>query len=588
MIGKIKLKLTLLLIVFYCLSISVASPVSVSAKVSRSSISLSETVQYQLIVKNVKKIDRIDTSVFKDFHILQQSSSQNFQYINGEFASSIIKTYTLKPKAIGNAQILGPSVMIEGKKITPNPVNIQVLQAAQLSQQSQGNSSAQRANQKNNAQALSQNNNQKNSSDIFLISKVNKQKVYVGQELVYSLLLYRRVSLLSDISYRIPNFGNIIHEPLKRREDTITASHQGKRYYVQEIDRRKLYAYEPGTVTVSEAEAEIRLSFFMNNQLLRSNKFQIEVLPLPNRGKPNNFAGLVGKFDISSKLDKTVTIQNQPLAMKITVSGKGNIKQLNKLNFNASETFKIYQSNIDDKPLGDSKDNYQRVFEYIIVPKKPGNFQIPQFKMSYFDPGLNAYKMLATEAIEINVVEGTAGREKEVSDKIEILSKDLKYLKPLPKKLKNKPGLANTKLAYILIGLNILISLIWIFLMLQKRGLLKKVFFFLSSSPHEEAFKQLKDIQNNNEDEKIVGSQVHTIVTHYLAKVIDPSIKGLGNHELKVLLQKKGIPALQTKSIIHILERCSFLAYTPDADKQKEKEQLIKKTEQLLKELKKS
>ena len=63
---------------------------------------------------------------------------------------------------------------------------------------------------------------------------------------------------MADISYSLPTFGNMIQEPLQRNQNTFRKNIDGKRYYIQEIDKRSLFAYEAGPVEISAAEAKCK------------------------------------------------------------------------------------------------------------------------------------------------------------------------------------------------------------------------------------------------------------------------------------------------------------------------------------------
>ena len=50
----------------------------------------------------------------------------------------------------------------------------------------------------------------------------------------------------------------------------------------------------------------------------------IQVDPLP--GRPANFSGGVGKFNISASLNKTEVKAGEPLQLRVVVGGAGNLK----------------------------------------------------------------------------------------------------------------------------------------------------------------------------------------------------------------------------------------------------------------------
>ena len=58
-----------------------------------------------------------------------------------------------------------------------------------------------------------------------------------------------------------------------------------------------------------------------------SDAIKIRVDPLPS-GAPSDFKGAVGQFAMSTAVDKKTTRTNEPVSIKVTLSGTGNIKLL--------------------------------------------------------------------------------------------------------------------------------------------------------------------------------------------------------------------------------------------------------------------
>ena len=59
-----------------------------------------------------------------------------------------------------------------------------------------------------------------------------------------------------------------------------------------------------------------------------SNPVEIEVLPLPEAGRPDAFTGLVGRLEVSASIDRTDAETNDALTYRLEVSGTGNIRTL--------------------------------------------------------------------------------------------------------------------------------------------------------------------------------------------------------------------------------------------------------------------
>ncbi|HCP99200.1 MAG TPA: hypothetical protein DIT99_00195 [Candidatus Latescibacteria bacterium] len=61
---------------------------------------------------------------------------------------------------------------------------------------------------------------------------------------------------------------------------------------------------------------------------IESETQTIDVLPLPEAGKPDTFKNAVGQFKITASIDQAVAEVSQPLTLTVILSGKGNIKTL--------------------------------------------------------------------------------------------------------------------------------------------------------------------------------------------------------------------------------------------------------------------
>src|SRR5690606_22269764 len=68
------------------------------------------------------------------------------------------------------------------------------------------------------------------------------------------------------------------------------------------------------------------VNYVAEDKLLSSGTRTINVKPLPETGKPDDFTGAVGSFDFSVTPSKTSLETGESLQLDVTVSGKGNLK----------------------------------------------------------------------------------------------------------------------------------------------------------------------------------------------------------------------------------------------------------------------
>ena len=65
------------------------------------------------------------------------------------------------------------------------------------------------------------------------------------------------------------------------------------------------------------------------NKTVSAGKVKINVRPLPNQGKPDNFSGAVGNFDLLVNTTKKELLISEAFQLNIEIKGKGNFNLFN-------------------------------------------------------------------------------------------------------------------------------------------------------------------------------------------------------------------------------------------------------------------
>ena len=151
------------------------------------------------------------------------------------------------------------------------------------------------------------------------------------------------------------------------------------------------------------------------------------------------------------------------------ISGKGNIKLLDKLDTQFPESFEAYEPQITTK-LDDNTGGLSgyKTFEYTAVPRYAGDFTVPPFKLSYFDPSTGKYNTVSTQSFTIHVAKGEGDTTQVVAgnlskEDVRLLGSDIRYihtsthLKRLNSFIFGSPGFFAV---YILLALILIIVLI--------------------------------------------------------------------------------------------------------------------------------
>jgi hypothetical protein len=127
--------------------------------------------------------------------------------------------------------------------------------------------------------------------------------------------------------------------------------------------------------------------------------------PLPQR--PANFSGGVGQFNISATLDQPQVKANNPVKLRVVVSGVGNMKLLKQPVVKFPKDFDSYDAKVtDNTKLTTQGLEGSIVYDYLAVPRHQGDFDIPAIEYTYFDTRSGEYKTVQTEAFKLHVEKG--------------------------------------------------------------------------------------------------------------------------------------------------------------------------------------
>jgi hypothetical protein len=158
---------------------------------------------------------------------------------------------------------------------------------------------------------------------------------------------------------------------------------------------------------------------------------EIQVDPLPAR--PDGFSGGVGRFRMNAELDRSSLKANDPLTLKVTVSGTGNLKLIKQPTVKFPKDFDTYDPKLTDKTrLTTSGVEGNIIYEYLAVPRHQGQFDIPPVEFIYYDTQKKQYVTLTSEAFHLDVAKGEGGDSHVIDftnqEDIQMLANDIRYI----------------------------------------------------------------------------------------------------------------------------------------------------------------
>lgn len=407
-------------------------------------------------VANTQDVEDIQVGEFPGFNVIygpSTSSSSSFSMINGKTtqSSSLTFTYTLLATEEGKFTLPAAAIKVGGKSYRSGTTVIEVLPS---SGNAQGNNQQSQTNRQQN-NGSSRQRNQVSASDIggkelYMTVSATKRKIYEQEAVLLTYKLYTLVNI-QQIAGEMPQLdGFHVQEVDSKAQMSLKYERVNGRNYGTAIWRQYvLFPQKTGKLKVPsitfDSQVEIQNTsmdpfdvFFGGGSLSQIVKksivapaIEIEVLPLPTP-KPANFAGAVGKYTISGQLTPEQVNANDAATLRLTVSGQGNMKLMKAPKVNFPQDFEIYDPKVSDKTTNTSfgaKGNV--VYDYVVVPRHGGKFNIAPVEFCYFDPEAQSYKTLKTDSFTIAVAKSksTGSSNYHEQEDLKVLNNDIRYIK---------------------------------------------------------------------------------------------------------------------------------------------------------------
>lgn len=265
------------------------------------------------------------------------------------------------------------------------------------------------------------------NSDFTVHAVASKTRSYVGEPVVVEYYLYDYGHVRQADVLKWPTFDGFWKEDLHLTmkvafEEVFVQNQEMRRAF---LARYALYGIKPGKRQVDklgikgkyvgdEALAPgFAFGFDMRTGQHFSQDLEIEVLPLPEAGRPANFGGAVGQFNLKLEANRLSLPQNSPITFSLNLSGIGNFQAIDSIKLTLPPDFEIYDTTAIGRtapPIGQRQElESKKTFQVTAIPRKAGKFEIAPVKWSYFDPDKERYETISTEALTVEVSESSTG-----------------------------------------------------------------------------------------------------------------------------------------------------------------------------------
>jgi hypothetical protein len=502
------------------------------------------------------------------FTVYSAGTSQNMSFVNGTFSSSLVYQYVLVSQTTGKFTIPPITLQYEGKTYQTQAIPVEVVAAGAASRTT---------HEARGANAPESNNTNRG---IFITASIDKPTAYVNEQLTYTFRFYTHLRLTANPQLSPPDFSGFWTDDTPPRNYSTTVN--GQQYTVTEV-KTLLFPTKPGRFTLRAATLQCNVedttqsddffqSFFSGGktQVVHTSPLTVNVLPLPDAGKPRDFGGAVGKFKVTATLDRTSARTGDPVTFIITVTGTGNIKTLpapalpDMPEFRKYETISSFDSNKDGEELKGSK-----TFKTVIIPQVSGRKTVPQIAFSYFDPAQRQYVTQMTPALSLDVAAGpqtaAAPQREAAATGVQVVTRDINYVKnPATWKVYHGP-LYRQWWFIVLNGLPVLLFIATFGYRAHREKLHSDVAYARrrrASAAARRYLKNARDLLENGTPADFYTAIARALL-EYIAHKTNVSADGLTFAAMTGILTARNVPLTTVADVKTVLDECDMVRFAP-------------------------
>ena len=574
-------------------NIAVAQDATFAATVSSTKVGEGEQFDLSLTVSgnDVNGASNLRPPDFGNFVVISgPNQSSNFQWINGQTSATISYSYVLYARQTGKYTIGAASIDYKSRTLKTQPITMEIVQGKPQQQ----------------AQAAGQPDAASMADNLFIKAVADKQRVRQGEQLIVTYKLYTRVSVSGYDLAKAPTFEGFWSEDfeLPKQPSLTNETVNSKQYRVATIKRTALFATQWGVLKIAPIEVRCAVqvqsrrrsndpfdSFFNDpffqqmqtvNYDFKSNPLSITVDPLPS-GAPASFSGAIGKYTFSATADKKEVKAGEPITLRLTVAGSGNVKLLAIPKPSLPADIEAYDPKISEEITRDAGViRGKKTAEYLLIPRNEGKRVIESVPFTYFDLDKKQFVTTTSPRFEFNILPGKEFALGNVNiaskEDIKMLGEDIRFLKLSPGSVRPTDESPFSS-PWLPVGLFVPpVMFIGAFIYRKRMekiyGDMPRLLFETASREASKRLKSAKTLLAKGNTESY-----HAEITH--------ALRGYLEHKLRIpkatlsleaalpQLRERGVPEEALQKLKACIDRAEFARFAPSADSRAARKDLL-------------
>lgn len=525
-----------------------------------------------------------DLSSFAQFLGSNQQSS--IRMVNGQTSITLTIQNRFQALAEGTHEIPSLRVNVAGQTLTTDPLTLSVTAGAGAPETG-----------RDAGDTVS-------GEDLFVTAEATKTQVFDGEPLIVEYRIWTRVDVGSYTLTRVPEPQGFWVEDVtpQGQPEVEQLSRNGIQYTTAVVRRVALVPTGPGERTLEPIglEAQVRVrrrdpfddffgrSLFGTSSVptaVISNSLTITVEPLPT-SPPEPFSGVVGRLQLTAELDRNAVDASEAVTLTVRATGEGNLRAVPDPVLGLPPDFEVFPPEVAEsvEPFGPGLSG-QKVFEYVLLPRAPGDRTLGPFTMGYYDLTAGEYRTATTVELSLTVTGSVPEGPAQLSrGGIAQLREDIRFihlgatLRPVGRTLFGGLG-------FWIVALLPLAAAAGSLALRRHRDLLEgDVAYARGRRASRVAKKRLAQARTLAEgsDPRAFYAEVARALRGLAADRLNLAEAGLQAGELERHLTRRGVDDATVRETMSCLDHCDRQRFAPPSDDPDEASRLLERASELM------
>lgn len=584
---------------------SLIQPVSaqeVRAYLSASEVGLGRPFVLNVEISGVRQLEQEpevpDLSAFAQY--VGSGTSTSMQMAGGRTTVSLTVQYRYLATALGDYTIGPVRVSVGGRDLTTDPVSVTILDApphtTPSAEPGQGSFVE--------------------PGDVFVEVALDKRRVVENEPIIAEYRIFTRVNVESYTITGLPSATGFWTEELEQSDtpDVEQIVRDGQQYASAVVRRVALFPTGPGEKVLDpltlEARVRVRRSRDLFGEALdpfsrldpgglfgslipvavATRPVTIEVTEPPAAGRPAGFDGHVGPLTVSTSVDRDEVGANEAVTFTVSYAGSGNLRAIPAPPLEFPPELEVFPPEPRvEVGEGDETIRGSRSFDYVVIPRVAGEFELPGVEAASYDPRSRTYRTSSAPSIVLTVSGASGGPSLggRIPSSVDAIREEIRFIHiGTPNFIRVGESVFGEPAFWVVLLLPMLAAL----MALGVRGHLERlegdVAYARNRRAGRAARKRLAGARAvADQDARRFYAEVSKALTGFIADKANLAEAGLVRDELREIQERRGLSSDLLDEVFQLLDECDRQRFAPGGGPAPDSAEILDRARRLMAQL---